>query len=197
MKLRVLILSAVLTFAVSGCAPEPLIPAPSPSADGPGATGEPAPAASLSPTEPSLALPADCTLLVPLAVIQTEVSPHFVHIVTGPDYGGPDAQDFLARGGLACTWGIPQSGAMANVYVAERATASDAAQVALWVAAGYSECLTFLDECYYEEVSADFGEYKTLFVLVDGFEIRVQSSTAPVHSLMVIARAAATSMGYV
>lgn len=201
MKIRAVVLPVTIALLLTGCAPEPLTPAPSPSVSEPSpeATTDPttSPTSSPSPTEVSLALPADCPSLVPLATIKSEFSPSFVHIVTGPDYGGPDAQDFAARGGLTCTWGIPQSGSSAAVYAAERATATDAEQVAAWVAAGYSECLPFLDACYHEEVSADFGEYRTLFVLVGGFELRVQASTGSVDPLMTVARAAATSIGYI
>lgn len=197
MKLRAVVVPVAIVFVLASCAPEPLIPAPSPSASESAPAPEASPTPTPTPTEPALALPGDCTSLVPLATIRSEVSPNFVHIVTGPGYGGPDAQDFAARGGLTCTWGIPQSGAAATVFAAERATATDAEQVAAWVAAGYSECLPFLDACYYEEVSNDYGEYKTVFALVGGFELQVQSPSASVDSLMTVARAAATSMGYV
>lgn len=84
-----------------------------------------------------------------------------------------------------------------TVYVAERATATDQQQVDAWIAAGYVDCAPFLDACYYEDVLNELGEYWIVHALVEGYEMRVHATSTALDPLLVVARAAATSMGHV
>lgn len=198
MKFRALVVPLVVTVALAGCGPlgQPS-PSPSPSSsasDEPTSSGS----ASASPSGMHLALPGDCAGLVPLDTIHSEFSPQFEPIAISSDTGDPSAQDFTARGGLICLWGIPNSDAgSVMVFAAPRATDSDEQQVDEWRSAGYSECPPFLDACYFEDVTNEIGEYWTVHALVEGFELRIQATSTSLDPLLVVARAAATSMGYV
>ncbi|MBB5632301.1 hypothetical protein BKA04_000524 [Cryobacterium mesophilum] len=198
MTIRALIVPLAVVFALAGCV-GPVEPSPPPSI-GAGASAEPSASgsASASPGGMRLTLPGDCSGLVPLDTIHSAFSPQFEPIEIAPGTGDPSAQDFIARDGLVCLWGIPNSDAgSVTVFVAPRATASDEQQVDAWRSAGYSECPPFLDACYYEDVHDEVGEYWTVHALVEGFELRVQATSTSLDPLLVVARAAATSMGYV
>lgn len=197
MKIRVLAVSAVLGIVLTGCVQVTVLP---------GASSEPSSSPSSSPSvSPSstpdalvLVIPGSCDNLVALSVVHAQFATSFEPLPLMVVDGDPVAQDFVARGGLTCAWGIPNSDAgFVSVFVAERATASDADLVGQWQAAGYSECPPFLDACYSEVEINEIGQYWTAHVLVEGFEIRVMAASTSLDPLLVMARAAATSMGYV
>ena len=197
MRVRALIIPALVVAMLAGCTPQTPAPSASPSTSpSPGSSAQtPSTAPTAAPTQAAVALPGSCDALVPLAVVQREFSPRFETIVIDASYGDPVAQDFMARGGITCLWGIPQSGAGYTMYAAERATSTDAAQVAQWTAAGFTQCSEF-DACYYELASSEEGDFYTLHALVGGFELRAFSSAGGPDALMGVAIAAATSMGY-
>ncbi len=192
MKIRALAVLAALAISLTGCRPGPEAPSAGP---------EPSTEASASPSaSPALviAIPGSCEELVPIGVVHEQFAPDFESIPATLVDGGPVAQDFRSRGGLTCVWGIPNSDAgFVSLFVAERATATDAEQVGLWQVEGYPECPPFLDACHYEQVVDDFGEYWNAFILVEGFELRLQATTSSLDPMLVVARAASTSMGYV
>lgn len=194
---RALVLPLALLLSLAGCTPalqEAPTESPSP------VVTEPAPAVTEAevPAAPALSIPNSCIDLVPLATVRAQFSPGFESIGMVPGWGDPEAGDFVNRGGITCLWGIPNSGAAAlTVYVAPRATSTDEEQITAWSAAGYSECPTFLDGCFYEALSFDGVDVRIIHALVGGFEMRVEAGSAPLDPLLVAARAAATSMGYV
>ncbi|MCC6270399.1 MAG: hypothetical protein IT190_03905 [Microbacteriaceae bacterium] len=196
LRIRTAVLPVLLVLAVSGCgsAPAPSSgPEPSPS------SSEPAPSATpaASPAVDELVLPGDCVSLVPTAVIQNEFGPNWVPISYTPHAEDVVGQDFVARGGLVCLWGIPSSGAGVTVYVAERATATDLEQVTEWVSDGLMDCSPFLDACFSKITETEMGTMAEVHVLVEGFEMRVQSSASSIDPLLVFAHEAATNMGYI
>lgn len=197
MMIRANVIPLALLLTLTGCVPTPEPPpegSPGPSVTAP----TPSPTVSASPAAPALKLPGSCAELVPLATVHAEFAPSFESIDLLPGWGGPVAQDFASRGGLVCVWGIPNSDAGAlNLYVAERATATDEQQVDTWRSAGYSECPPFLDACYYQFESNEVGEFWTVHVLVEGYEMSIQATAETINPLLVAARAAATTMGYV
>lgn len=194
MKIRALVVPAVLMLALAGCAPEPVVPTTTPVPTF--STPTPTPTASAAGSQ--LALPEDCDVLVPIAFIHSQFHESFTSMYFAADLGGSAAQSFAARDGLTCLWGIPDSDAgYVTVFAAERGTETDAQQVAQWRAAGYSECPPFMDECYFEETTDEIGEVWTVHVLVDGFELQVQATASSMDLLLVTAREAATNMGYV
>ncbi len=194
MKIPALAVLAVVGVALTGCVQVTVLPGAS---TGPSSSPSSSPSDSPSPTPDPLVIPATCDALVPLSVVQAQFTAAFVTLPITLTDGDPVAQDFLARGGLVCAWGIPNSGGWVSLYVAERATATDADLVGQWQAAGYTECLPFLDACYSEEESTEVGQLWSAHVLVDGFEMRAMTSAGSLDQLLVMARAAATSMGYV
>ncbi|GAA3741940.1 hypothetical protein GCM10022239_16940 [Leifsonia bigeumensis] len=186
---------ALLAIPLSGCAPEPVVPSTSPS---PGVSSSPSPTPSETPDAASLVIPDTCDGLVSLDVVQAQFSSGFDPLPSSLTDSDPVAHDFAARGGLMCVWGIPNSDAgFLSVYVAARGPATDALQVTQWQAAGFSECPPFLDECYYEHTVDEIGEFWTVHILVEGFELRVQATATSLDPMLNIARAASTSMGYV
>ncbi len=188
---------AALAIPLSGCAPEPVAPSTSPSPS-PSVSSSPISTPSETPDVSSLIIPDDCDEMVPISVVHDQFSPAFEPIFVTANDGDPAAQDFAARNGLTCLWGIPNSDAgFLTVFVAERDADSDADQVAEWQGAGYTECPPFLDECYYEDEVDEIGEVWTAHILVDGFELRVQATAVSLDPLLIVARSAATNMGYV
>lgn len=200
MKFRAVVVPAAVMLALAGgalagCAPEAT---PAPSASASANIQNPSTSPSPSPTAKQLVLPEDCDVLVPLATVHSEFSAEFESIFIAADLGDADTQSFAARNGLTCLWGIPNSDAgFVSVYAAVRATASDELQVAKWTARAYSECPPFLDACYFEDVKNEIGEVWTVHALVEGFELRIQATSVSIDPLLVVAREAATNMGYV
>lgn len=189
---------AALAIPLSGCAPEPVVPSPSVSSPSPSVSSSPSATPSETPEASSLVIPDDCDEMVPISVVHDQFSPDFEPIFITANDGDPAAQDFAARNGLTCLWGIPNSDAgFLTVFVAERDGDSDSVQVAEWQGAGYTECPPFLDECYYEDQVDEIGEVWTAHILVEGFELRVQATAVSLDPLLIIARSAATNMGYV
>lgn len=149
-----------------------------------------------APAVDELVLPGDCASLVPTAVIQNEFGPNWVAINYAPHAEDFAGQDFVARGGLVCLWGIPNSGAGVTVYVAERATATDLEQVTEWVSEGLMDCSPFLDACFSKITETEVDTMVEVHVLVEGFEMRIQGSASSIDPLLVFAQEAATNMGY-
>lgn len=197
MKFRAVAVPIALLLALSGCVPDPAPVATSPSPS-PSVSASPSALPSTSPTGIQLVLPDSCDLLVPIEVIHTQFYSGFEPIFLIADQADEAAQSFSARNGLTCLWGIPNSDAgFVTVYAAVRETATDQQQVAAWQAAGFTECPPFLDACYYEDVTNEIGEVWTVHALVEGYELRIQASSVALDPLLVVARAAATGMGYV
>ena len=188
----VMILIAAL--ALAGCAPAGETPGASAPAVDPG------PSTSVSPSETpgtsELVLPETCDGLVPIAWIRTAFGGSFESIPYDASSGDPTAADFAARGGLACVWGIPNSDAGITLFVAERATPTDEAQVAEWQAAGYQLGPDFLDACWLEQVSSEIGEMVTVHALARGYELRAQGLGEQVDPYLSHIRQATDSMGY-
>lgn len=196
MRFPLMLVPVLALLALSACAtgPEPpSSPAPGPSSSDPAQ----APAQTAVPAVDDLVLPGDCASLVPAAVIQREFGARWVAISYTPHAEDVVSQDFAARGGLVCLWGIPNSGAGVTVHVAERATATDLEQVGVWASEGLTDCSPFLDACFADVSETMVGMTARLHVLVDGFEIRVQGSASSIDPLRVFAREAADNMGYV
>lgn len=196
MRFPLLFVPVLLLSTLSACvtAPGPSSsPAPGPSSSNPAQS----PAPTATPAVDDLVLPGDCASLVPVAVIQREFGPRWVAISYTPHAEDVVSQDFAARGGLVCLWGIPNSGAGVTVHVAERATATDLEQVGVWASEGLTDCSPFLDACFSQVSETMVGMMARLHVLVEGFEIRVQGSASSIDPLRVFAREAADNMGYV
>lgn len=196
MKTPAILVPAVLILLLAGCAPEPVAPTssmtPNPSVT---ATGTPKP--TETPAASTLTIPDDCSELVPLSIVKEQFDPGFQSIFITANDGDPAAQDFASRNGLTCLWGIPNSDAgFLKVYVAERDSATDKEQVAEWKTAGYKECPKFLDACFVEEEMNEIGHVWTAHVLVDGFEMHIHATAASLDPLLVVARSAASNMGY-
>ena len=194
MKIRAIVVPAVLILVLSGCAPEPVVPSstPTPSVTTPSATP------TATPSVSSLALPEDCEAFVPLPVIHKQFSEQFESIYFAADLGDSSAQSFAARDGLTCAWGIPQSDAgYVLVFAAERETATDAQQVAKWQSAGYTDCSPFLDACYSQNIPSETGVTMAVHLLLKGFEVRIEATTTSLDPLMVVAGEVAKNMGYV
>ena len=195
MKVRSLVIPAVLIALLAGCTPQTPAPSQNPTSSPSASTPAPAPT-SAAPTQSPVALVDSCDSLVALDVVQREFSPHFVSIPIGAEYGDPVAQAFLNDGGLICLWGIPQSGAGFTMYVAEGIAGSDSEQASAWAAAGYTQCAEF-DVCYYESETNEEGSFWTLHALAGGFELRVFAQSGSLDPLMAVAHEAATNMGYI
>lgn len=197
MKLRVVVVLAIAAVTLSGCVPEPVTPTSSPSSS-PSISRAPSSTPSSTPESEGLVIPDDCNDLVALEVVHTQFSSAFESIFITANDGDPDAQDFAARNGLTCLWGIPNSDAgFLTVFVAERDPATDVLQVAEWQGAGYIEGPDFLDACWYEQDLNEIGEVWTAHVLVEGFELRINATSTALDPLLVVAREAATNMGYI
>ncbi|MCC7127438.1 MAG: hypothetical protein IT192_01295 [Microbacteriaceae bacterium] len=194
MRLRSALIPLGLILALAGCTPAapPTGPAASPSGD-----SSPSASADPSPSPAALQLPASCDALVPLATIREQLGSAFVAQPLDLSTADPEATDFAERGGLTCLWVIPNSGGGVMVFVAERAAPSDEYLTNQWTDLGMSECPPFLDACYWQDDSGETGGYYTVRTLVEGFEMRISGSAGSIDPLMVIARAAATSLGYV
>lgn len=195
MRAVALVLSvAVASFAMVGCSPGvPVEPSPEPSIVAP--TGAPPSTPPLELVEVSI--PPSCGALIPIEWVHGEYGPDFEEIPIADGMGSEDVTQFRDRGGLACMWGLPASEYGITVFVAPRATATDADQVALWEAAGYSLGPDFLDATYYEHVVDDFGDHMTVWTLVEGFELKAHSPASSVDPLLIILREATENMGYV
>lgn len=192
MKIRALILPVVLTVALAGCVPT--APTPSPTAGESG--GSPSATPSESPAVAPVALPGDCGTLVPLALVHSEFSADFNPVAYTAHPEDLVGQSFADREGLNCVWSIPSSEGFVSVFVAERETASDAEQVALWSSAGFSECTSTLDACFSQEEETMVSIMHTVYALAGGFELRAVTSAGSVDQLLVLATEAATNMGY-
>lgn len=196
MSLRAVIVPLAMVLALAGCTAVPAdvaVVSPSPAASTPAPVASPSESAA-----PALRLPATCADLVPLATIHSQFAASFEPIPYSPGVEDLDATSFVARGGLTCLWGIPQSDAGAiTVYAARRSTATDEQQAQSWRSAGYSECPPFLDACFFVDTTNEIGENWTVHALVGGIELRIQATSTSLDPLLVVARAAATSMGYV
>lgn len=187
---------AVASFALAGCSPGvPAEPTVEPSASAPVSSSEP----SESPTaEPAgVSIPDSCGELVPIGWVHGQYGPDFEEIPIADGMGSEDVTQFRDRGGLACMWGLPASEYGITVFVAPRATATDADQVELWEAAGYSLGPDFLDATYFEHVVDDFGDHMTVWTLVEGFELKAHAPVSTVDPLLIILREATENMGYV
>src|SRR5690606_18277627 len=130
----------------------------------------------------------------------------WMHATYGPDFvpipitdgmGSEDIEEYIARGGLACMWGLPASEYGVTVFVAPRATATDEAQIALWEAAGYTLGPDFLDATYYELIVDDFGHHMSVWTLVEGFELKAHTTADTPDPLLIVLREATENMGYV
>ena len=187
---------AVASFALVGCSPGSG-PEPEPSAEPSivAPTGAPPSTPPLDLVEVSI--PPSCGELVPIDWVHAQYGADIVEIPITDGMGSEDVTEFRDRGGLACMWGLPASEFGITVYVAPRATSSDAEQVALWEAAGYSLGPDFLDATYFEHIVDDFGDHMTVWTLVEGFELKAHSPVSSVDPLLIILREAAENMGYV
>ena len=196
MKPRYLPLLVALVLPLAGCVtitvpPAPASPSPSSS---PAASATPEP----SPT-PVLAIPASCADLVPLDVIHTQYSTNFELIDTSAGWGGPVADEFTSRGGIVCVWGIPNSDAGAAVVYLAPLDVSAAAKEASWQAAGYTPCPTAAGVCYskqehFDELDATFT---TVYEIFADYEIQVEANAVTLDQLLITAKAAMVSTGYV
>ncbi len=193
MRSRLALIPLALVLALAGCTPA------APPADPPAGPGDSSPSKPADPsTDPAaLKLPTSCDALVPLATIREQLGDAFVAQALDLSTADPEATDFAERGGLTCLWVIPNSGAGLMVFVAERAAPSDEFLTNQWTDLGMTECPPFLDACYWQDDSGETGGYYTVRTLVEGFEMRISGSADGIDPLMVIARAAATSLGYV
>lgn len=186
---------AVSSFALAGCSPsEPAGPSPEPSS-----SPTAAPTSSPSPTAgpAAVSIPDSCGELVPIEWIHAQYGNDFEEIPITSGMGSADVEDFRSRGGLACMWGLPASEFGVTIFVAPRATSSDAEQVAEWEAAGYTLGPDFLDATYYQHAVDDFGDHMTVWTLVEGFELKAQAGISTVDPLLIILREATENMGYV
>ena len=186
---------AVASFALSGCTPpEGVGPSPAPSV-----SPTVAPTVSPSPTpEPEgLTIPDTCGELVPIEWVHAQYGSDFEEIPITGGMGSGDVEEYRSRGGLACMWGLPASEFGVTVFVAPRATSSDAEQVAEWEAAGYTLGPDFLDATYFEHTVDDFGDHMTVWTLVEGFELKAQAGAPTPDPLLIILREATENMGYV
>lgn len=188
MKLRVIVIPVAIVFAFSGCASEAPVADPSFSAS--------ESASPETPTPTPLVIPSDCETLLPTAVVHREFDSRFEPEVYVPHPEDEVGRSFSDRNGLICFWVIPRSEAYVGVLVAERGTDSDDGQVALWRSADFAECPPLLDACFYGE-DTSFNTVSTVYALVDGFELRVTTGAGSLDALFVLAREAATNMGFV
>lgn len=191
-RLAVILMAAL---ALTGCGPAGETPGASPEPTDPGPSTSASP--SGAPGGSGLVLPETCDELVPITWIRTAFGDAFESIPYDASGGDPTAADFAARGGLACLWGIPNSDAGVTLFVAERATPTDEAQVAEWQAAGYQLGPDFLDACWFEQVSSEIGEMVTVHALVEGYELRAQGLGVHIDPYLSLIRQATDSMGYV
>lgn len=196
MKIRALTIPAVFLLTLVGCTPtseaQP-VPSASSNSDAAIPSGEPTPA----PTTTPVSLPATCEALVSTATIQREFSPQFdpTPYVAHPE--NALGQEFTDRGGLICIWSMPRSEAFVAIYIAERAAASDADQIAAWSSAGFADCSPFLDACFVEDDETMVGMKSTVYALAGGFELRISTSAGGLDQLRAVAHEAAANMGYV
>lgn len=186
---------AVASFALAGCTPsEPAEPSPEPTAS---STSEPTTSPSATAEPVAVSIPDTCGELVPIEWIHAQYGSDFEEIPITSGMGSEDVEEFRSRGGLACMWGLPASEFGVTIFVAPRATSSDAEQVAQWEAAGYTLGPDFLDATYYEHIVDDFGDHMTVWTLVEGFELKAQAGIPEVDPLLIILREATENMGYV
>lgn len=183
----------VASFALTGCTPE------EPSEPSSEATSSPTAVPTSTPSaEPVVvAIPETCEELVPISWIHAQYGSDIEAIPITEGLGSGDVEEYRSRGGLACMWGLPASEFGVTVFVAPRATATDAEQIAQWEAAGYTLGPDFLDATYYEHIVDDFGEHMTVWTLVEGFELKSQTPSSSVDPLLIILREATENMGYV
>ena len=190
-RLAVILMTAL---ALTGCAPDAETPGASPRPTDPGPSTSASP--SGTPGASGLVLPGTCDDLVPIGWIRTAFGDSFESIPYDASSGDPVGADFAARGGLACIWGIPNSDAGVPLFVAERATTTDEAQIAQWQAAGYRLGPDFLDACWFEQLSTALGEMVTVHALVEGYELRAQGLGEQLDPYLSLIRQATDSMGY-
>ena len=200
MKFRALALPVALMLTLAGCTPDSgAQPTPTPS--GPSAAVESSPSAPADPPAPvptaaPLTIPETCDALVPIDVVQQQFSTKFAPVAYVAHPEDEIGQNFADRNGLNCIWAIPRSEAFVAVYVAERATASDAAQMADWQSAGFTDCSPLLDACFHEEEETMVNIMQTVYALAGGYELRVRASAGSVDPLLAVATEAATNLGY-
>lgn len=184
----------LMSLLLVGCGPsEPT----DPPVETPSSTPTSSPSTSPSPSSAVVSIPDTCEDLIPLDWVHSQYGADFEAIPITDGMGSGDAEGFRARGGLACMWGLPASEYGITVFVAPRATATDAEQIALWQSAGYSLGPDFLDATYYELIIDDFGHHMTVWSLVEGFELKAHSPIETVDPLLVVLREASENMGYV
>lgn len=196
MKIRTLVIPVVLLVALAGCTSNS-VGQPNPSVSSSSTAPAPSSEPTAGPTTAAVALPASCEALVSTATIQREFSPSFnpTPYVAHPE--NTLGQEFTDRGGLICLWSIPQSEGFVAIYVAERATATDADQIAAWRGAGFADCSPLVDACFFEEEETMVGMMSTVYTLAGGFELRLRTSAGSLSPLRAVVQEAATNMGYV
>lgn len=192
--LPLVVVAAIASLVLVGCSPSEPTEGPEPTA---APTSTPEPTTAPSPTADAVSIPETCEQLIPIEWMQSQYGADFEAIPITEGMGSADVEDFRLRGGLACMWGLPASEYGITVFVAPRATATDADQVAQWEAAGYTLGPDFLDATYYELVVDDFGNHMTVWSLVEGFELKAHSPIDTVDPLLVVLREATENMGYV
>src|SRR5690606_26288253 len=119
-----------------------------------------------------VAIPDTCEELVPIEWVHAQYGSDFEAIPITDGLGSGDVEDFRSRGGLACMWGLPASEFGVTVFVAPRATSTDAEQIAIWETAGYRPGPDFPDATYYEHVVGGCADHMTVWTLVEGFAPR-------------------------
>lgn len=190
----VIVSVGVASLLLVGCGPsEPM----EPPVETPTSTPSSTPTASPTASPVVVAIPDSCDDLIPLSWVHSQYGTDFEAIPITDGMGSEDVENFRARGGLACMWGLPASEFGITVFVAPRATSTDAEQVALWQSAGYSLGPDFLDATYYEHIVDDFGHHMSVWTLVEGFELKAQSPIDTVDPILIILREATENMGYV
>ena len=196
-RIRGALLVSSVAFALltlTGCAPGDISESPGES-DAPSASPSPSP--SGSPTAVALVLPDNCDDLVPISWIKANFGDSMELISFDPTMGGPVSQDFAARGGTVCLWGLPQSDGGFTLSIAQRATATDAAQIAAWEAAGYQLGPDFLDACWFQLGPSEVGDNINAYVLVEGYEIQTSGFGTELDPYLSLIRQATDSMGYI
>lgn len=186
--------AALVSLLLVGCSPSEPSTTPEPTS---APTSMTEPTTTPTPSVAAVSIPETCEELIPIDWIHSQYGSDFEAIPITDGMGSADVEDFRLRGGLACMWGLPASEYGITVFVAPRATATDADQIAAWEAAGYSLGPDFLDATYYELVVDDFGDHMTVWTLVEGFELKAHAPVSTVDPLLVVLREATENMGYV
>lgn len=190
----VLVGVGLASLVLVGCTPAELTEPP---AETPTSTPTVEPSATPTVSPVVVSIPDSCDELIPIDWVHSQYGTDFEAIPITDGIGSGDVEEFRARGGLACMWGLPASEYGITVFVAPRATATDAEQVALWEAAGHSAGPDFLDATYYEHIVDDFGHHMSVWALVEGFELKAQSPIETIDPMLIVLREATENMGYV